>query len=98
MVIRVIIVNFEVRRVLVDQGSLVNILFIDAFNRLGLSEEQISPFHNTLVGFAGDQVRVKGHVELLTTFARARSILVKYLFVECEVHIMLFLGDHRLTE
>ena len=56
MVIRVIIANFEVRRVLVDQGSSANILFVDAFNKLGLSEEQVFPFHSTLVVFTREQV------------------------------------------
>ena len=97
MIIRVIIANFEVRRVLVDQGSLANILFVDAFNRLGLLKEQISPFHSTLVGFAGDQVQVKGHVELLTTFARAQSILVKYLVVERESSYNAILGRPSLN-
>ena len=33
MVVRVIIVNFEVRKVLIDQESLADILFADAFNK-----------------------------------------------------------------
>lgn len=57
-------------------------MFVDAFNKLGISEEQICPFHGTLVGFVGEQVRVKGHVELLTTFAVVRSIPVKFLIME----------------
>ena len=57
MVIHVIIANSEVRKVLVDQGSSADILFVDAFYKLGLLKEQVSPFHNTLVGFVGEQVR-----------------------------------------
>ena len=63
MMVRVIIENSEVRRVLVDQGSSVDILFVETFNKLSLSEEQICLFHSTLVGFIGEQVREKGHIE-----------------------------------
>ena len=49
MVVRVIIVNFEVRRVL-------DILFVDTFNKLEISKEQINLFHNALMGFAGEQI------------------------------------------
>ena len=82
MVVRVIIANFKVRRVLIDQGSSVDILFIDAFNKLDLSEEHICPFHNTLFRFTGEQVQVKGNIELLTTFTGVRSFLIKFLIVE----------------
>ena len=50
MVVRVIIVNFEVQKVLVDQGSSTDILLVDVFNKLSLMEEQISPFYSALVG------------------------------------------------
>ena len=57
-------------------------IFIDAFNKLDMSMEEVSLFHSTLVGIAGEQVWARGHIELLMTFACARTILVKFLIVE----------------
>ena len=54
MVIKVIIANFEVRRTLVDQSNLVDIIFIDAFNKLDMPMEEVGPFHSTLIGFTGE--------------------------------------------
>ena len=70
MVIKVIIANFEVQRVIVDQGSSADIIFIDAFNKLGMPMEEVGPFHSALVAFAREQVWVRGHIELLTDFCR----------------------------
>ena len=78
-----IIANFEVRRVLVDHGSSVDIIFIDAFNKLDMPMEEVGPFHSALVGFAGEQVRLRGHIEL-TTFVGIRTISIKFLIVEWE--------------
>ena len=50
MVIKVIIANFEVQKVLVDQGSLVDIIFIDAFTKLGMPMEEVGLFYSTIVG------------------------------------------------
>ena len=33
--------------------------------------EEVSSFHSASVGFAGEQFQVRGHIELLTTFASA---------------------------
>ncbi|MCI88981.1 hypothetical protein A2U01_0110269, partial [Trifolium medium] len=33
-----------------------------------LANEQLQPYHGTLVGFSGEQVEVMGHITLLTTF------------------------------
>ena len=46
--------------------------------------EEVGPFHNALVEFADEQVRVRGHIELLMTFACAQIILVKFLIIERE--------------
>jgi hypothetical protein len=50
-----------------------------------LSDEQLKPHSGTLVGFAGEQVRVMGHTTLLTTFEEkenAKQIKVRHLVVK----------------
>jgi len=50
----------KVNRVLVDQGSLTDVMFWTTFNQLQLSTDQLWPYTGCLYGFAGDQVEVRG--------------------------------------
>ena len=68
VVIIVVLVGRRVHRVLVDQGSSVDVMFWSTFNKLQLSPDQLRYYDGCLYGFAGDQVEVRGHVELRTTF------------------------------
>ncbi|XP_028069058.1 uncharacterized protein LOC114271654 [Camellia sinensis] len=43
--------RFDVKRVLVDQGSATDILYYDLFRKLGLSEQHLTPAIAPLVGF-----------------------------------------------
>ncbi|GAA0155561.1 hypothetical protein LIER_13263 [Lithospermum erythrorhizon] len=49
-----VIVNFEVGRMLVDTESSEDILFLDAYLKLGMSWAQIRPMATPLVGFTGN--------------------------------------------
>ena len=53
---------------LVDQGSSTDVIFWTTFNKLQLSLDMLRPYTSCLYGFAGDQVEVRGHLELRTTF------------------------------
>ncbi|XP_057432272.1 uncharacterized protein LOC130725025 [Lotus japonicus] len=56
VVVQLRVNNFNVRRVLLDQGSSDDIIYGDAFDKLGLSDSDLTPYAGTLVGFAGEQV------------------------------------------
>ena len=73
-------------------------MFIDAFNKLGMSMEKVGPFHSALVGFAGEQVQVRGHIVLLMTFTSVRTIPVKFLIVERESPYIAILGGPSLNK
>jgi len=60
MVITLQILNWNIKRVLIDTGSSADILTDEAFDRMGLSEEQLQPFQGTLSGFTGERVHVRG--------------------------------------
>ncbi|XP_039687770.1 uncharacterized protein [Medicago truncatula] len=62
------LLNWEIKRVLVDTGSSADVLYFDAFSKMGLSEEQLQPFNGTLSGFTGERVHVRGYVTLKTVF------------------------------
>jgi len=68
VVISVVTAGRKVHRVLVDQDSSADVMFWSTFNKLLLSPDQLWPHTKWLYGFAGDQVVVRGHLELRTTF------------------------------
>ncbi|RDX71032.1 hypothetical protein CR513_49654, partial [Mucuna pruriens] len=68
MVISMVVVEYKVERALVDQGSLVNILYWSTYMKMGLKPIDMEPCAGKLYGFAGEQVEIRGAVELETMF------------------------------
>jgi len=56
MVITIDLENCEIRKTLVDQGSLVNVLYWRTFKKKGLDESEIIPLDEQIVGFSGTVV------------------------------------------
>ena len=87
-------------RVLVDQGSSADVMFWSTFNKLQLFPEQLRPYTDCLYGFAGDQVEVRGHIELRTTFTdgtTSRTANIKYLVVNSPSAYNILLGRPALN-
>ncbi|RDX77902.1 hypothetical protein CR513_41904, partial [Mucuna pruriens] len=68
MVISVVTTEYKVESVLIDQGSSANILYWSTYKKLGLPSASLEVCSGTLYGFAGEQVMIKGVIELETTF------------------------------
>ena len=51
-------------QVLVDNGSLANILYYPAFQQIGIERERLIPTNASLVGFGGTRVFPLGAVTL----------------------------------
>ena len=68
VVISVVTAGRRVHRVLVDQSSSADVMFWSTFNKLQLSPDLLRPYTGCLYGFVGDQVEVRGYLELRTTF------------------------------
>ncbi|GMN65573.1 hypothetical protein TIFTF001_034636 [Ficus carica] len=56
-----------IRRVLVDNGSSADIMFMDAFSRLKIEGVALTPARTPLYGFSGECVRAAGTVSLPVT-------------------------------
>ena len=65
IVITLIIADYSIRRVLVDNGSSVDILYYPAFQQMNLGRDQLRPVHSPLVGFGGMKVQPVGTITLL---------------------------------
>ena len=53
LVVEMQISNMIVKRVLVDTGSSVNILYESSLERMGLSSKDLEPCKQTIYGFSG---------------------------------------------
>ncbi|XP_075633895.1 uncharacterized protein LOC142606427 [Castanea sativa] len=64
LVVTVRIGGYDVRQVLVDDGSGAEIMYLDLFNGLKLRNEDLEKYDHPLVGFDGKQVIPRGMIEL----------------------------------
>jgi len=100
VVISVVTTGRRVHRVLMDQGSSTNVMFWSTFNKLQLSPNQLRPYTGCLYGFARDQVEVRGHIELRTTFTdgkASRTTSIIYLIVNAPSAYNILLGRPALN-
>ena len=67
LVIMIMIEGFNIRRVLVDNGSSADIIYLSAFQQLKVDPKRLRPFKSPLVSFSGDKVYPRGIVMLMVT-------------------------------
>ena len=65
LVVTLKIGGYDVRRVLVDQGSAIEIMYPDLFKGLNLKPEDLTAYKSPLVSFEGKTVILKGQIKLL---------------------------------
>ena len=56
--------GYDVKRVMVDQGSAAEIMYPDLYKGLGLKPEDLTTYSLPLVSFEGKMVVPKGHIRL----------------------------------
>ena len=64
IVITLLFVDYTTRRVLVDNGSLADILYYPTFQQIRLGRDQLCPVNLPLVGFGGMKVQPVGIITL----------------------------------
>ena len=67
LVIRAVVANKTVHRVLIDNGSSADIIFASAFEKMGIGKEKLEPVNANLRGFSGEIVLPLGSVQLVLT-------------------------------
>ena len=68
--------NYIVWKVLVDQGSSANVLYASTLRKLQILESSLGPYNGNLVGFFGEYVNVLEVIELRTTFGTEANIKI----------------------
>ena len=67
LVIRVVVANKKVRRVMIDNGSSVDIIFASTFDKMGIGREKLEPVNVYLLGFSKEKVLPLGLIQLVLT-------------------------------
>ncbi|XP_020224171.1 uncharacterized protein LOC109806206 [Cajanus cajan] len=101
VVVSAIVMGYNVKRVLIDQGSSADILFWETFEGMKIPNDRLIPYAGTLVGFAGDQVIARGYADLETTFgqaARLKTVAVRYLVVNAQSSYSILIGRPTLNK
>ena len=64
LVVTLRIGRYDVKRVLVDQGSVVEIMYLDLYKGLNLRPEDLTAYYSSLVSFEGKIIVPKGQIRL----------------------------------
>jgi len=94
MVISIVITNFMVSKVLINQGSFTYILYWKTFQRLEVSLDTIQPHY-------GERMETRGYVDLMTTFGKGKpsqSFTVRYLIVDVDTSYFALISRKKLNE
>ncbi|XP_073133738.1 uncharacterized protein [Henckelia pumila] len=95
LLIQARIANYDIRRVFIDSGSSVNVLFQDAFEQMDLQGYELSPVKTALYGFAGHTVHPQGEMLLPITLGTAdgkKTVMTRFTLVEAPSSYNVILG------
>ncbi|XP_077252154.1 uncharacterized protein LOC143891548 [Tasmannia lanceolata] len=59
-----LVANWEVKKILVDNGSSADILYYHAFEKMMIGDDRLKPANSDLFGFSGEVVKVVEQIEL----------------------------------
>ena len=100
LVIRVVIANKTVHRVLVNNGSSADIIFASTFDKMGIGREKLEPVNAHLRGFSGERVLPLGSIQLGLTLGDPpyqATTAVRFLIVDATSAYNIILGRPSLN-
>jgi len=102
MVVTIEVANFVIMKTLIDQGSLVDILYWKTLRKMGISDDDIVRYDEEIIGFAGQRVNTRGYIDLETKFGEGnrdcRIIKIWYLLVNAESSYNILIGRSSLNK
>ena len=73
--------GYNVKRVMVDQGSTAEIMYPDLYNGLSLRAEDLTPYSSPLVSFEGKVIIPKGQIRL-SMQTGSKTVEVDFIIVD----------------
>ena len=100
LLIRAVVANKTIHRVLVDNGSSADIIFASAFDKMGIVREKLEPASTHLRGFSGEKVLPLGSIQLVLTLGDPpcqATTTVRFLIVDAPSAYNVLLGKPSLN-
>ena len=95
------IANNNLHIILVDNGSSVDILYFQAFERMGIKVSDLKPSPNPVYSFTGDSIVPLGVISLPMTlgeYPRQSCVLADFLVIDQPLAFIVVLGRPSLRE
>ena len=92
--------GFNTKRILVDNRSSANIIYLPTFQQLKLDPKRLRPFESPLVNFSGDRVYPRSIVTLTVTVGaqpRQLNCQLDFLVVDCPSSYNVIIGRPTLN-
>ncbi|XP_026435107.1 uncharacterized protein LOC113332814 [Papaver somniferum] len=82
---------YKVRRVLVDTGSSISVIFSGAYSSMNLTERQVEAYDNPIIGFSGETMTAIGRINL-PTMVGGRTVMQYFSLLDCRAPYNAILG------
>ena len=100
LVVTINIAGFTTRRVMIDNESSADILYLPAYQQMKLNKDRLRPMDAPLVGFTGDRVCPVSIITLpimISTYPKTVSKTVDFLVVNCPLAYNAIIGRPTLN-
>ena len=90
--------NYDVERILIDQGSFAEVMYQDLYTKLGMGEAELSSFTSPIFGFLGEPVVPLGKA-VLPVLAGSVNLQTEFIIVNASSPYNAIMGHdwlHRM--